>query len=183
MTSGLPVSSGSPLNEFVLHPRHLPRFIGSLAQDTRALFPAPHHRYPPIAGSAVDAGIHTPASAVQVAITPDYVARDRTAHSFPCIFYLHSTLGFVNPQLVSLHRLRCFRISLASHLASFPPPPVCSTWMAALRSHGRPGVVQTEDIDEQEEKEEYQDCRKTSTIWSAGGPILRIYTSPPPGSH
>ena len=55
--------------------------------------------------------------------------------------------------------------------------------MAALRSHGRPGVVQTEDIDEQEEKEEYQDCRKTSTIWSAGGPILRIYTSPPPGSH
>ena len=70
MTSGLPVSSGSPLNEFVLHPRHLPRFIGSLAQDTRALFPAPHHRYPPIAGSAVDAGIHTPASAVQVAITP-----------------------------------------------------------------------------------------------------------------
>ena len=160
-TSGLLIFSGSPLTDFALHLRHLPRFIGFIAQDTRELLPLSHIiDTPPIAGSALDAGIHTPASAVQVAITPDYVARDRTAHSFPCIFYLHSTLGFVNPQLVSLHRLRCFRISLASHLASFPPPPVCSTWMAALRSQGRPGVVQTEDIDEQHKRKNIKTAAK-----------------------
>lgn len=104
--------------------------------------------------------------------------------SFPCISYPHSTLGFVALNLCHYIGLfACSRISTASHFVPFPPPPICSTRVAAPRSRGRLGVVQTEDIDEQEEKEEYQDCSKTSTIWSAGGPISRIYTSPPPGSH
>ena len=47
LVPGLPVSSGSSLNGLELCLRHLPRFIGSLEQDTRALSPPPHHRYPP----------------------------------------------------------------------------------------------------------------------------------------
>ncbi|KAM5533775.1 hypothetical protein V8D89_012550 [Ganoderma adspersum] len=125
VTSGLPVSSGSPLNDFALHPRHLPRLLAH-SNRTPARFPLPHTIDTRLLLGQPSAPAFIPRRRRYRSLSPSTTSRVRappTPYSLPCIFYLHSTLGFVDPQLVSLHQLRCFRISIASHLPTFPPPP------------------------------------------------------------
>lgn len=89
---------------------------GYLVKDTRALSSS---RYPPLAGSAIGAGIHTPSPWRLVASLRDLVVDGRNRPpTLPCIFYLVPTRS--STQLCQ-YNIKCMLSHLPPHRISSLP--------------------------------------------------------------